>query len=45
MKRALLTALIATAALIVYACGGGGSDAPTVPTPRVDCKAKPETCK
>ena len=38
-----LTLLIALGQLT--ACGGGGDDAPDVPTPRVDCKAHPELCR
>jgi hypothetical protein len=48
VKRALATALVAVIALVCYACGGGGCNndcPPDVPTPAVDCKAKPEQCK
>lgn len=50
MKRAIFTALIALiagASLVLSACGGGGCNPcePDVPTPRVDCQAKPEACK
>jgi hypothetical protein len=52
MKRALflstlVLALLAAAALLLAACGGGSDDAPAgadVPTPKVDCKARPEQC-
>lgn len=46
MKRLLPALAAVAAAVIAFACGGGGSDqAANVPTPRVDCKANPAQCK
>jgi len=43
----LLIALVGALALVLAGCGGGGCNpcAPDVPTPAVDCKAKPDACK
>ncbi|MBT9495342.1 MAG: hypothetical protein IV107_23975 [Paucibacter sp.] len=52
MKRALFVttvviALLAAAALLLTACGGSDDspEGPDVPTPKVDCKPKPDLCK
>lgn len=41
----LLIAAVAIAALVLAACGGGGTDEEPQPHRPVDCKARPELCK
>ena len=44
----LMVCLIAAVLALLVGCGGGGSDEdqqPDVPTPRVDCVARPDLCK
>jgi hypothetical protein len=48
MKRTLSTFLIALTgclALVLGACGGGGTDEEPQPRPQVDCAKTPELCK
>lgn len=48
VRLAALLAVLATAAMLLCACGGGGDNAgaePDQPTPGVDCATHPEQCK
>lgn len=43
--RILMPLALFTLLCQLTACGGGGDDETTVPTPAVNCQARPELCK
>ena len=43
--RILMLLALAIPLCQLTACGGGGDDETTVPTPAVNCQARPELCK